>query len=174
MIFALDASLWIALYDSQNRLPIDPETGEPVAFVKERVESIIADAEKAKDTILVPAPVLTEVLTVAGERRFDVVATITGSSRFKVGNFDTKAAIELAELNQRAIASGDKRLGSTEAYQKIKLDRQIVSICIAQECDFLYTTDRGMKNFAVWANQPVKHLLDIPVPDSARQGKLFD
>jgi len=171
-LIAFDANLWIARYDRSIRTPIDPSTGDPIEHAQDRVKNLISEAAKRKETLLVPTPVLSEVLAYTDERRFDMIASINSSATLKVAPFDMKAAIELAEMNLEAVA-GDKKFGSEDPYQKTKIDRQIVAICKANNCDALYTTDRSLGNFAKRFGLEVRHLSDIPLPDEERQFDMF-
>lgn len=167
-MIAFDSNIWIARFDPLIRAPIDPSTDVPIEFAQERVKGLIAEAARQKTTIIVPTPVLSEVLVYASKRRFELLSLISGSSAFLVSSFDEKAAIELAEMNLDA-ATGDKKFGSEDPYQKVKVDRQIAAICKTRGCETLCTTDRSLANFARRFGMNVKHLADIPVPEGDRQ-----
>jgi hypothetical protein len=91
--------------------PLDNSTGRPLEHCKERMELLVHSLQKSKQTILIPTPVLSEVLTIAGPSGLRYVGIIQKSSAFKIAPFDTLAAIELAEMNKVALASGDKKSG---------------------------------------------------------------
>ncbi|MEH6809239.1 MAG: hypothetical protein V7651_10320 [Hyphomonas oceanitis] len=172
MIIGFDANIWIARYDPSIRTPIDPSSGQPITHAQQRVKALIKQAGQDKHTILIPTPVLSEVLAYTDDRRFEMLAAIAKSAHFQVASFDMKAAVELAEMNLEA-AVGDKRFGSEDPYQKTKIDRQIAAICKVNDCKTFYTTDRSLGNFARRFGVEVKHLSDIPLPEETKQYRMF-
>ena len=173
-MIVFDANIWIAKFDPlvERTLPPDPNTGEVITHVKVRIEALLGDAKQNRTTVLIPTPVLSEILVYTEARRYDLIELISQSAYLKIGDFDQKSAIELAEMNIE-VAKAVKDYRTEEPYQKSKLDRQIVAIAKANSCSKLYTTDRGLKNFAERVGLDVRHLADIPIPDSARQADLF-
>lgn len=90
---------------------------------------------------------------------------------FEVKAFDEVAAMELAFLNRDVFGSLDKK-NKVEAWQKIKVDRQIIAIAKVADCEQILTEDEALGNRARLCEiQPIK-LADLPVPDSAKQGEL--
>jgi len=79
------------------------------------------------------------------------------------------AAIELALMTEKALADGDKRGGSVEPWQKIKLDRQIVAICKVSGVTTLYASDRSLSNFAREAGLQVIEVHELPLPPESPQ-----
>ena len=57
------AVLTLLLWDSAKG-PVDPETKKPVERCKERMELLVAELHKRRETIVIPTPVLSEVLVV--------------------------------------------------------------------------------------------------------------
>jgi len=51
-----DATALLYVLDPEAKAPIDPETGEPVSRVKNRIEFLIDELEKQKEKIIVPTP----------------------------------------------------------------------------------------------------------------------
>jgi len=171
-MIAFDANLWIVRFDPALRVPVDPSTGLEIDHAQLRVKHLISEAAKARQVLLIPTPVLSEVMIFTDARRFEMLAQINSSANLQVAPFDTKAAIELAEMNLE-IAKADKKFGSEAPYQKTKIDRHIVAICKANGCEVLFTTDRSLGNFATRFGLGVRHLADIPLPDDKRQLDLF-
>ena len=59
--------------------------------------------------------------------------------------FDTLAAIECALLEETARANGGHKSGSSpEPWQKVKIDRQIVSIAKLVKATAVYSNDAGV------------------------------
>ena len=49
-----------------TRPPFDPATGEPVSYAQERLSALIDTLQKARTVVIIPAPVLSELLIKAG------------------------------------------------------------------------------------------------------------
>jgi hypothetical protein len=139
MVVFDSAVLTLLLWD-QARPPLDPATGKPVERCKERMELLVNALHKTKQTILIPTPVISEVLTVSGAG-LRYLAILQKTAVFRIEPFDTRAAIELAEMNKVHLAAGDKKAGIDAPWQKIKIDRQIVSIARVAGAKTLYTND---------------------------------
>lgn len=142
MRVGFDTTIVSVLLNPDAAIPLDSATGKPVDLAKERVQALITELQKAKQKIVIPTPVVAEILTVVGPT-----------------------------LNRDIFAEGDRRDG-LEPYQKIKIDRQILAICRTAQCDTLYTDDNALANRAKLCDIVTKRLADLPVPDAARQGKL--
>lgn len=65
----------------------------------------------------------------------------------------------------------DKR-SSTEAYQKIKIDRQILAICKVNGVSKLYTDDSSLKNSAKLCEITPIGISEVPIAESDKQQKL--
>ena len=90
---------------------------------------------------------------------------------FEVKPLDELAAIELAFLNRDVFATSDKK-NKLQPYQKVKVDRQILAICKTAGCDTLYTDDNSLITRAGLCGLKTVRMCELPVPESARQGKL--
>jgi predicted nucleic acid-binding protein len=165
----LDASVLTLLLYPDSDSPFDPATQKPVVRAKDRVELLIADLQKANKKIVIPTPVLSEVLVKTGSSGLQYVKIMQRSEVFDIRSFDQIAAIELAEMTRRAEATGNKREGSVEPYQKIKLDRQIVAICKIAGVQTLYACDRGLRTFAQKAGLKVIGVHELPLPPEPPQ-----
>lgn len=90
---------------------------------------------------------------------------------FEVGAFDARAATELALLNRTVFADSDQKSG-LDSSQKRKVDRQIVAICKVYGVTELYTDDKGLAHRSRLCGVTPISLLDVPIPETARQGNL--
>ena len=63
----LDATTLLHFLEPDARAAMHPASGEPIPDAKDRIEGLVAELQKAKETILVPTPVLSEVLVHADE-----------------------------------------------------------------------------------------------------------
>ena len=76
--------------------------------------------------LLIATPVLAEFLVLAAKDGPKYLDEISNRKTFQVRPFDEMAAIDLAAHECELRSKGSKRSGSTEPWQKIKIDRQIV------------------------------------------------
>jgi hypothetical protein len=129
----------------------------------------IQGLHKAKQKIIIPTPALSEVLVRAGANGLRYVDTLQKAAVFDIRDFDKLAAVELALITIEAIKTGDKKSGSEEPWQKIKLDRQIVAICKVAKVSTLYATDRSLANFARLAGVDVVGVHELPLPPEPPQ-----
>jgi predicted nucleic acid-binding protein len=169
-----DSAILTLLIWPQARAPLDPSTKLPVEHCKERIELLVQTLQRDKQTILVPTPVLSEVLTVSGASGLQYVSIIQKSSVFRIEPFDTRAAIELAQMNSGVLASGDKKAGIDAPWQKIKLDRQIVAVARVAGVKTLYTNDGSLKTMAEKIGMSVIGVHELPVPQQKTQTDLID
>jgi predicted nucleic acid-binding protein len=174
MVVFDNAVLTLLLWD-QARPPIDPATGKPVERCKERMELLVTALHKSKQTILIPTPVVSEVLTVSsGGLRY--LTILQKSSVFKIEPFDTRAAIELAEMNKVILAAGDKKAGIDAPWQKLKVDRQIIAIAKVAGAKIIYTNDGSLSATAerVGLKAIGVHELPLPLKDDEAQSNLLE
>lgn len=163
-MIAVESTTFALIVNPDAKPPVDPATGRPLTQARERVEHLIATLEREENPILVPTPVLAEVLVKAGDQGPMIVERIRRSARFKIADFDLRAAVELAAMTREALASGDKSSGSSAAWQKVKLDRQIIAIARSNGCDTIYSDDAGVAKFADAVGLEVKRTWELPLP----------
>ena len=167
----LDATAFSLMVNPDARPPNDPTTGLPVARVRERFRFLEAEAQRQRQTILIPTPALAEVLVGLGDAGPAVLDRIMRSSHFKIAEFDTRAAVEVAAMTREAIRAGDKRGGSSSDWQKVKIDRQIIAIARVQGAERVYSDDSGVASFAAAISIPVVQTWTMPLPPEDAQGR---
>jgi hypothetical protein len=86
--------------------------------------------------------------------------------------FDRAAAFECAQIDRAALGTGDKKDSSTEYWQKIKIDRQIVAIGKAFGATLVISADGDVRSNALRVGMAAKVIRDLELPESARQRKL--
>jgi hypothetical protein len=147
-MISLDTSVLTLLLNENASAPVDPVTGQAVSRCKDRIEYLVATLHKQKQSIVIPTPVLSEVLVRTGSDGLKYVEMFEKWTVFSIRDFDKIAAIELALMHQQ-FAKGDKK-GSQkeEPWQKIKFDRQIVAICKVAQVKTIYAGDPGLASFA--------------------------
>jgi predicted nucleic acid-binding protein len=172
MPVAFDSTTLSILLNPEAGVPNDPATGKPVDWARERIQGLVEKLQKEKEKIVIPAPVTAEILTVVGPTYAEYLSVINRSRVFDVVALDEKAAIELAFLNRDVFAAGDKK-NKLRPYQKVKVDRQILAICRAADCDTIYTDDKSLMTMAKLCGITPVSVCELPIPASARQHK-FD
>lgn len=168
MPVAFDCSFLIALFDSRygGGGTLDP-----------RLSYLLAKLDGARATIVIPAPALSEVLIGAGDAAPRYLGIINASARFRVAPFAERAAVETAAAHREAIRAGDKKEGA-RFWQKVKYDRQIISIAVVEGASVLYSKDDDIRRLAIGSPIEVVRLDDLPSPPShdpgTHAGDLFD
>ena len=175
-MIAVDNTLLTLMLHPTARPPQDPATGLPVSHLEERIELLIETLDKEREQIVIPTPVLSEFLILAGNDGPKYLSEINKRSIFRVEAFDTRAAVELAaiELSIRATKSGrgDKRDGVQGTWAKIKFDRQIVAIAKVNRVSKIYSDDDGVEKFANRCGIPVVKTWEMPLRQGAQNSLL--
>lgn len=166
----LDTTMLSLLLRPGSRPPIDRATGARVTFARERLEGLIETLQKTRTRIIIPAPVLSELLIKAGTALPGLIGAIERSAVFRVAAFDKRAAIELALITNASLKTArEMREAQTATAAKIRFDRQIVAITKVQQATAIYSDDGDLIAFAEANAIPCTRVADLPVPESARQ-----
>ena len=167
MAVVWDATMLSLLLHQTARIPAAPGSEKPITQARERIEKLLAELGRQKETILIPAPALTEFLYLVEEAGPGYLQTIDKKASFEVAPYDEKAAIEAAEIMKKFKKEDGKPFGSGDgARQMVKVDQQIVAIAKSVGVDCLYTADHGMFRMAQRLNLPVRGLWDLDPPES--------
>lgn len=167
-----DNTILLPLMRPGIRVPLDRTTGEPIAHAEARLARLVTGLEKSRTRIVIATPVLSELLVRAGSATNQLVATLQKSSVFRIESFDTRAAIELAEMTRAILVSGSRRGGSDATYAKLRFDRQTVAIAKVLRVTTIYSDDAELGAFAKTHGFEVVTLVDLPVPDDTLQDRL--
>lgn len=172
----MDSSVLLMLFHPDVPPAQDPATGRPVEKARERIELLVSGLSKARVQIVIPTPVLTELLYVSGPEISRVLSEINGAYAFVIAPFDEKAAIECALLVDGAGPSkkgrAKKKEATTETKAKVKFDQQIIAIAKSNNIRTLYTDDGKLSDRAVLNGLSVVHTWDLPLPPVPPQGEL--
>ena len=168
----LDATILLLLLRPESGVPLDA-AGRPVDHAPARVDFLIRELEKQGSRILIPTPVLSEVLVRAGATASQqIIDAISRRPVFRIEAFDTRAAIEVAAMTRSALDSKSKKGGSDSTWAKIKYDRQIVAIARVNQASAIYSDDRDIRSIAAQADISVIGLADLQFPPEAAQHEL--
>jgi predicted nucleic acid-binding protein len=162
----------IALDTNTLTLLFVPHAPHPVQNAKERIEFLISDLHGKGEQVIVPTPVLAELLVKAGNARNGIVQTLSKSSKFLIAPFDIRAAIELSAMTDAALLRGDKKNGIDESWHKVTLDRQIVAIAKVSGATAIYSDDGGIRSVAEREGLTPYSIEDIKIPESP-QGEFW-
>lgn len=140
-----DSTTLLHLLEEDARAAHDPETGKPLTDATERIRQLAAEIEQAGETVLVPTPVLSEVLVHAGEATSDYLDILANTNRFRIAPFGKRAAVELATMTRQNLASRKRRSVVSRATRaKLKFDSQSVAIARAEGDSTIYSDDRDV------------------------------
>ena len=154
-----DSSYLIALLHPNPSPPKDRQD-KPVTQFKERIENLVAELSSANDIIGIPTPALAETLVRSGPNRGLYMKVLGDSWKFQIVPFDSRAAIETAELIEAVKSKKEK----WDTWAKVKFDIQIVAIAKAEGVTVIYSDDTDVENFAKRFNIRVIRICDLPVP----------
>lgn len=168
-----DTTFLALLWRSDLPAPVDPETGEPVTRVKDRLDFCVGELERTGSKIIVPTPALSELLAGLKEPGQIVLDDLNSSSVFEISPFGLRAAIEAAASVQVARSMGTLKGSSSSTWQKVKVDRQIVAIAIVERAERIYSEDSDVRNLAEIAGVAFSRLADLPLPPEEPQRDLF-
>lgn len=165
MTVLFDTSTLLLAIDPGAKPPLDPETNQPLEHAKRRVEYLIRTLSKDKAKVLIPAPVLAEVLVHAGSAANDYVQSLQ-KSPFRVAPFDTRAAIEWA-AGMEISRSTSKRKAAPWA--KVKFDHQIVAVAKVEDVETIYSDDGDIYTMAKRAGLNVVRSSELPLDPDDKQ-----
>jgi len=170
-----DSSVLLLVLDPNAKPPNDPTTGQPLDKAAERIEYLIENLTANKEKIVIPTPVLSEVLVHAGDAMQPYLDILNGQSAFRIASFDQKAAIEAALAMSDAIKRGGHRVDAANpdaTKTKIKFDRQIVAIAKAEGAHAVYSDDADVHSYAKHAGLDAYRTADLDLPPDDPQQSL--
>jgi len=170
-----DSSVLLLVLDPNAKAPSDPGTGEPVDKAAERIEYLIEMLSADKEKIVIPTPVLSEVLVHAGTAMQSYLDTLNNQNAFRIAPFDQKAAIEAAIATSDAIKRGGHRVDAANPdapKTKIKFDRQIVAVAKAEDAHTIYSDDGDVHSYAKLAGLKAYRTADLDLPPEDTQQSL--
>ena len=157
----IDANFLVALLNPKE----DDEEGMRARYLVKRVA-------QRKGTLIVPTPVIAEYLVRADEAGISSLNTFERQAHIAMAVFDRAAAFECAMLDRAAILApqGDKRDGSNEPWQKIKVDRQVVAIGKVHGAVLVVSQDKGVRTAALRSGMQACTIEQLPLdPNDAQK-----
>jgi predicted nucleic acid-binding protein len=165
---AIDNTFLSLMLHPHAKAPKDPATGRPVERIGERIEKLQEDLDSESERIILPTPVLSEFLILAGRDGPGYLEKLSGMKNILVRPFDQVAAIELAAVEVEDRLKEGKRGGSASSWAKLRFDRQIVAIAKTNGAVRIYSDDEDVMKFARRLGIEVIRTWELPLP-SAKQ-----
>ncbi len=157
----VDANFLVAL--------LSPEDGSEATM---KARYLVKRLAQQKGTLIVPTPVIAEYLVGADEAGITSLNVFERQAHVVLAVFDRAAAFECSMLDRAAILSpkGDKKDGSDEPWQKIKVDRQVVAIGKVHGAQLAISRDKGLRTAALRSGMQACAMEDLPFdPDDAQK-----
>lgn len=163
MIVAFDASVLVYLLDEHAEAP-KGDNGEPVGDCQKRVSNLIAELQRAKARIIVPAPALAEVLVYGGTAGPEWLSILNTSRHIRVSPFDERTAVEYAVMERERVSASHRRTPRAKA----KFDQQIVAIARVEGAERIYSDDADIRS--LWGDEDqVVGIAALPLPPQDAQ-----
>jgi predicted nucleic acid-binding protein len=169
MTVLFDANALLLLLDPKLPPPLDPVTRAPVSDVGRRINHLVNEIQREHRKIIIPTPVLSEVLVRAGAAGSEYLSRLSRAAAFRIEAFDQRCAIEVAAMTAEAIAKGDKKSGLAAPWTKVKYDRQIIGMARTHDVSMIYTDDGDMRTFATLVGISTTGMAQIPLPPEDAQ-----
>jgi len=142
----------------------DPCTGEIISDPHKRAEALVDHINSLGGSVLIPTPVLAEFLIgIDKHQQQAYINLIKSQSCFEIVAFDEIAAIECAQMPSMKEL---KQMMGSDSANKVKFDRQILSIAKSTGVKEVWTHDKGVYNRCQSLGITAKSLGDItPLPE---------
>lgn len=142
-IVVLDSSILISAFDP-SAAPAPDLEGKAVSYAVERIQYFVDSSAHHDRQILLPTPVIAELLSASNVEEDALTEALIGNSAFLIAGYDQRAAIINAQMNKNATASGNLKAGSEQPRQIVKFDRQILAIAKLHGASAVYCGDKNM------------------------------
>jgi predicted nucleic acid-binding protein len=157
-----DTTFLSQLLYEKSRPPLDHSTKQPIERAKERIEYLIEKLNEGRQKIIIPTPVLTELLAVSNNPQ-ELLERISSSRWFEIYPFDQKAAIECAEFIRAAKKPHEKK-EFPSTWAKAKFDYQIIAAAIVVGADTIYTDDEDIHRLLIGKRIKAIRISGLPLP----------
>lgn len=169
MKVVLDTSVLVYLINPNAPAPLDPSTGKHVPHCQQRIEGLLEDLDESAVQLVLPTPVLSELLIRAGDRQIEVLAALSNKKSVQILPFDQFAAVENAQLRRTSLSK--KARG--ESKKEVSFDLQILAIARVARAKMILSDDVNLRKRARQAGMEVHGIADLGLPESKRQMGMF-
>ena len=157
---------------------VDPNAKSDIDQAAKRIEYLIETLSADRERIIIPTPVLSEILVHVGAALQGYLDALNGSAAFRIAPFDQKAAVECALAIKDALDRGGWRVDASDpgaTRGKVKFDRQIVAIAKVEGAHTIYTDDDDVIGYAGQAGLKARRTAELDLPPEDPQHSLdFD
>lgn len=167
MIASVDSAVLLYLIDPDLPAPKDAE-GEKIERCQDRLNYFIDSLGKSGGRLIVPTPVLAELLAKSGRAGGDWLNILTGKKAIRIAPFDVRAAVECAALHADRAT---RHHSGTKA--KLKFDEQIIAISKIEQAEAILSDDSDIRKLAPDGVRVIG-IGDLDLPPSAAQADMFE
>ncbi|RXT52469.1 hypothetical protein B6S44_16970 [Bosea sp. Tri-44] len=151
-------------------LLLDPGAMPHLDRGRERVEFFIQELTRQRTEIVIPAPVVAEIVAGRIDRIEEIAATLIQSRFFTVQPFDAVIAIETGEMIKKA----QDRIPAAERLPgwrvKMKYDAMIAATAKVRRAKAVCTDDAGLRAHLRDSGIEIIWIDDLPLPPEDSQG----
>lgn len=162
MTVAIDTSCLLHLVNPHTPAP-KGESGREVDRCQDRINLLLKTIGSTSERILVPTPVLSELIGRAAKDGPRYLQILDGQKAFRIANFDQLAAVEAATLLAENRAALQEEGLSRVA---IKFDTMIVAIARVHRARVIYSDDNGIRRLGKRIGLDVIGIGEMPLPDA--------
>jgi predicted nucleic acid-binding protein len=167
-LVVFDTNILLLILQPSAKPPIDQNTRNPLLHAQERIEYLVKRLSKAQTKIIVPAPVLTELLFYSGTATEKYLERLQ-THPFVIAPFGKLAAIECSiMLKKHGLKDADKK----DSRAKVKFDRQIIAIAKVEKADTVYSDDNMVVKYSTEAGIKAVTSFDLELDPDSRQENL--
>lgn len=150
---------------------VQPDAPSGTERVAERVVHLVDQLSEMNARIIIPAPVLAELLSFADADEGMIQAELRKIRKLEFGHFDEMTAIELARLERKIKPSGVSFAELIGVRSKLKFDKLIVATALRYKSPTLYSDDMNVVKIAkrIGLNVKSSNELSLP-PEEPQQG----
>lgn len=165
MTVAIDTSVLLYILNENTQAPVDPTTGAPVTRCRDRVNLLIEELARRDEKLIVPTPVLAEVLVRAEAAGPGYLQIIDRHKSLRLADFNALAAVETAVM-MASIYSSQRRPTGGDARSKMKFDTMIAAIARVSGATVVYSDDPDLASLGRDFGFQVIGVAALPVPES--------
>lgn len=152
-------------------LMIDPQSTQDNGRV-DKVTHFVRGLSRANSVVMIPAPVIAELVAGRAQKIEEVVETIRRLKGFTVQPFDEVIAIETGERIASHQASLQPQDRAPHWKVTMKYDAMIAATAIVRGASDLYTDDPNLGKYLKGTSVTLRLIDDLPSPPEEPQRKL--
>ncbi|WP_040619426.1 type II toxin-antitoxin system VapC family toxin [Rhodovulum sp. PH10] len=151
---------------------LDPIAMPHIVKGRERIELFVADLSRNREEVMIPAPVIAEIVAGRVDQVDEIIESLRRNRAFNVQPFDEVVAIEAGLLIRAAVARtppGQRAPGWKVA---MKFDAMVAATAKVWNARAVCTDDGGIAKYLAGTEIEVIKIADLPLPPEDAQGCL--